>query len=187
MDGSESVLKDRRCVLIFNPASGPGGSAGEAEKKEICRELEAVFVGGVQVVETTPEGDMAELVKRVCTDDVGVVVASGGDGTVSEVAATLPRDKVLGVIPRGTGNAFAAALGIPVPMTDASYLSNCVALMRDENIRTLDVARCESGDSHSRQMILLGGIGLEAKTVERADRGLKDRLGAAVSLFLCLP
>jgi diacylglycerol kinase family enzyme len=47
-------------------------------------------------------------------DDKFIIIASGGDGTVSAIAgATLNSGIPVGIIPRGTANAFSVALGIP--------------------------------------------------------------------------
>ncbi|KAI0557642.1 Diacylglycerol kinase [Gracilaria domingensis] len=55
---------------------------------------------------------------RAIADGMRVLVACGGDRTVSTVAATIhaapPPRSVLAVVPRGTANALAAALHIPL-------------------------------------------------------------------------
>jgi Sphingosine kinase and enzymes related to eukaryotic diacylglycerol kinase len=80
----------------------------------------------------------------------------------------------LGIIPRGTANAFSVALGIPqfLPIRNA-----CQVILSGKT-RTVDAARC-----NGFPMILLAGVGYEAETVERASRDLKDRWGAMAYLM----
>ncbi len=66
--------------------------------------------------------------------DFDVIVAAGGDGTVSSVAAAVAAaGKTLGVIPAGTLNHFARDAGIPTELDDA------VALIKDAHTRGVDI------------------------------------------------
>ncbi len=78
----------------------------------------------------------------------------------------------LGVIPGGTANAFASALGIPGDIRGA-----CDTILAGTS-RVVDVARC-----NGQPFILLTGIGFEAEMVDRANRELKNRLGVLAYLF----
>jgi diacylglycerol kinase family enzyme len=72
----------------------------------------------------------------------------------------------LGIIPRGTANAFAVALGLPTNLRAA-----CENIASG-NTRRVDAARC-----NDIPMIWLAGVGFEAGMVDKADRDLKNRLG----------
>lgn len=182
-DAPPSACQRGRVDVIFNPISGTGDPDTDAALIE--RHLGVTF-GTVTIRRTTPQVGAAELARAALDAGADVVVASGGDGTVGEVAAVLvdaekasgvvggsgEQDGVggrrvrLGVIPRGTANAFAAALGIPVSVTAAADL-----------IATGVSRPIDAVWMNGRLMILLGGVGLEAAVVSRADRGLKRRLG----------
>jgi len=96
-----------------------------------------------------------------------LILASGGDGTVSAVAGAVIHSGIpLGVIPRGTANAFASALAIPADLEGA-----CATILAGHT-RVVDAARC-----NDTPMILLAGIGFEAGMVDRATRELKTMLG----------
>jgi YegS/Rv2252/BmrU family lipid kinase len=96
-----------------------------------------------------------------------MIVASGGDGTVSAVAgAVIGTGIPLAVIPRGTANAFSSALGIPTDVVGA-----CATILAGHTLE-VDAARC-----NETPMILLAGLGFEAGMVNRATRQLKNRLG----------
>jgi methylglyoxal synthase len=152
--------------LIFNPVAGQGNA--EEELALICQLLEPHV--SLHIHQTTPTDDPAELAKAAIAAEANLVIASGGDGTVSAVAGALIGTGIpLGIIPRGTANAFAATLGLPRLLTIRSACQTILA----GYTRTIDAARC-----NGMPLILLAGIGYEAEAVERASRDLKDQWGA---------
>ena len=153
----------RKACLIFNPVAGQGDS--EENLATIKSYLEPEFALEVQL--TTKEVSGGELAKKAVEDGAEIIIASGGDGTVSAVAeASIDKDVILGIIARGTANAFANALGIPVTIEAA-----CETILAGTT-KKVDAALC-----NDKPMILLAGVGFEADTVEDADREAKDRLG----------
>jgi len=104
------LARQRRAVLIFNPAAG--NLRAEQDLQFVCEQLAPHF--NLHVEQTTPERDAATLAREAVAAGVDVAIAAGGDGTVSAVAGELFNTRIpLGIIPRGTANAFAAALGFP--------------------------------------------------------------------------
>ncbi len=159
----------RTCIahLIFNPVSGQNNA--EQDLTLIKKLLEPAMELVVHF--TTEEISAEHLTKKAIESQADLIIASGGDGTVSAVAgALIGTDMPLGIIPRGTANAFAVALGIPSALTPIK--ASCEVILKNMT-RKVDVARC-----NGLPMILLAGIGLEAETVERADREAKNRWGA---------
>ncbi|MDJ0900645.1 MAG: YegS/Rv2252/BmrU family lipid kinase [Xenococcus sp. MO_188.B8] len=155
--------------LIFNPVSGQGDA--QQELKLIKQLLSPHFQVNVHL--TTPEIDAAQLTTQALETDPDIIIASGGDGTVSAVANLLiNRDTPLGIIPRGTANAFSVALGIPTNIRGA-----CDTIITGIT-RAVDSARC-----NGLPMILLTGIGFEAATVEKADREAKNQWGVLAYLI----
>lgn len=157
----------RRTHLIFNPVAGQGDPIQDLDY--IRRVLEPTL--DLTVWGTTPDQDADVLAQQALAAGSQLIIASGGDGTLSAAAtALLGTDVPFGVISRGTANAFANALGIPDTLEAA-----CDTLLHGME-RRVDSAICHQGDQ-SRAMILLAGIGFEAATVEMADRASKDRFG----------
>ena len=153
----------RTACLIFNPIAGQGDS--EQDLETIKSYLEPEFTLDVQL--TTKEISGGELARQAVKDGAEIIIASGGDGTVSAVAeASIAKDVVLGIIARGTANAFANALGIPINIEAAC-----------ENILAGITKKVDAALCNDKPMILLAGVGFEADTVEDADRESKDRLG----------
>ena len=157
------LRRTRSAYLIFNPVSG-GGNANQ-DLLLIRQLLEPYF--HLKVHLTTPETDPTELAREAVEQEVDLLIASGGDGTVSAVASAVINTNIpLGIIPRGTANAFAVALGIPTNIQGA-----CEVIIAGLT-RTVDVATC-----NGLTLILLAGIGFEAETVSKADRETKKRWG----------
>jgi diacylglycerol kinase family enzyme len=136
-------------------------------------DLERVFAryappdAAIVIVETSEEGDLGgRLTPELAT--ASVVVAAGGDGTVSEVAASVAGTSIpLGIIPCGTTNMIAKVNLIPSGI-DASV----ALLFGPHRVKSIDVGR--SGD---RVLIHLGGSGLDARVFQRANPEFKRRLG----------
>ncbi len=161
-------MSTRSACLIFNPCSGKGDP--EAELKQIFSLLEPEIK--LDIHYTKPDLDPSQLAHEPIARGVDLVIASGGDGTVSAVAEALMGTEIpLGVIPRGTANAFASALGIPTNISGA-----CQTILSGL-IRAIDGATC-----NGKPCILLTGVGWEAETVEQADREAKNWFGAMAYL-----
>ena len=153
----------RSACLIFNPVAGQGNA--EQDLATIKNILEPEFDLDIQF--TTEEVSGGELARRAIENNVEIVIASGGDGTISAVAeALVGTDTPLGAIARGTANAFVNALDIPDKIEAA-----CQVIVNGVT-KKVDAGMC-----NGKPMILLVGIGFEAETVEDADREAKKRLG----------
>lgn len=153
----------RSACLIFNPV------AGQSDPEQDLAQIKAILEPEIDldIRLTTPELDADELAHEAIAQGADTIIASGGDGTVSAVAAALVGTSIpLGVISRGTANAFAAALEIPNNIEAA-----CATILGGKT-RTVDAAYC-----NGKPMVLLAGIGFEAETVEQADRESKNRFG----------
>ena len=72
---------------------------------------------------TKDAGDAERLAREAAEAGVDAVVVYGGDGTVTEAAAGLVGTEVpLAILPGGTANAIALALGIPTDLEAAAAL-----------------------------------------------------------------
>ncbi|MXY99523.1 diacylglycerol kinase family lipid kinase [Candidatus Poribacteria bacterium] len=100
-------------VIIANPISGKGHAKTVAEQA-----YTALTQSGQQgqLMLTSASGDAKRFAEKAVADGTRFVIACGGDGTLHEVVngiATVP-DIILGVLPCGRGNDFAAAVGVPL-------------------------------------------------------------------------
>lgn len=152
-----------KACLIFNPVAGQGDP--DVDLAEIESLLRPAI--DLEVVVTTADCEPGELAKAAIERGAEAIIASGGDGTLSAVAAALMSTNIpLGIISRGTANAFANALDLPTTIPES-----CEAIVGGFT-QTVDMARC-----NGLPMVLLAGIGFEAETVNLADRNAKNRFG----------
>jgi diacylglycerol kinase (ATP) len=106
---------------------------------------------------TEGPGHATELARAAADAGADVVLSVGGDGTANEVArALVGRAAALGIVPMGSGNGLARALGIPLRPLDA------LDALETGVRRTIDV-----GLLNGRPFLNVAGIGFDA-TVSRA-------------------
>ena len=147
----------REIPVILNGGSGAGQTAEELER------LRAAFrEAGLQArfEPFLPGDDPRELARRALKSRPPVIVAAGGDGTVSAVAdAVRATAAALGVVPMGTLNHFAKDLGIPLDAADAVQL-----IAKGRRIR-VDV-----GEVNARAFVNNASLGLYPKIVRERTR-----------------
>lgn len=154
----------RSACLIFNPVSGQNNADIDLQNIDVL--LSPEFDLDIKL--TTPEVDADCLAKEAIEKGVECIIVSGGDGTVSAAAtAVAGTDIPLGIIPRGTANAFALALEIPTTLEAA-----CFTILEGKTY-SVDTALCDK-----KPMVLLSGIGWEAETIESTSREAKNNLGS---------
>jgi YegS/Rv2252/BmrU family lipid kinase len=157
------MINKRSACLIFNPVAGQ--SDPEQDLSIIRTLLEPEIDLDIRL--TTPEVDADRLAHDAVKRGVHAIIASGGDGTLSAAAAAVVGTNIpIGIISRGTANAFASAMALPVTLEDA-----CQTILQGTT-KVVDAALC-----NGKPMVLLAGIGFEAEVVEKADRQTKNRFG----------
>lgn len=166
--------------LIFNPVAGQGNVERELDliKEHLQSEINLkITFTSAEINVTDQAKEIVERIRQANEQSNGegdsFIIASGGDGTVSGVAAALINTGIpLGIIPRGTANAFSVALGIPTQIAGACQTIN------QGITKVVDTALC-----NDIPMLLLAGVGFEAEMVEKADRELKNNLGVMAYIF----
>jgi YegS/Rv2252/BmrU family lipid kinase len=161
----------RRAALIYNPIAGRGRWERVLEAVlRTCRregfELEPV--------PTAAPGQATDLAADLAREGrVEAVFALGGDGTAREVAAGLLGSRTaLGILPGGTANLMALALGLPRDPADAA------AVLCHAPARSFD-----AGLAGASAFLMMISAGLDGRALAALDRGLKTRLGkTAVAL-----
>ena len=108
--------------------------------------------GALQIALTERPGHARELAEQAVRERAGLVLAVGGDGTVNEVAGgLLDSATTLGIVPVGSGNGLARALGIPRdPESALRALAGAVT-------RRMDV-----GLANGRPFLNVSGAGFDA-------------------------
>jgi YegS/Rv2252/BmrU family lipid kinase len=151
-------------TFIVNPAAG----RGRVRKKLPCLVDQLKHRAfRFDLVATSYAGEARALARQAAARS-DVVVAVGGDGTVHEVANGLlaaPNKATLGVLPLGSGNDFAAALGMPVQIE-----AGLDALQRAQLIRldTGRVAVTEPSRRYATCFVNSLGVGFDAAVAAEA-------------------
>jgi diacylglycerol kinase family enzyme len=167
-----------RALLVVNPKATTTSARGRD-----------VLVGALRsevdltVEYTRRRGHAAELARRAVEEHVDVVVALGGDGTVNEVANGLlqdgPGEKVpgLAVVPGGSTNVFARALGLPKdPVESTGVLLNA---LQEGRSRPIGLGRADG-----RYFTFCAGFGLDAEVIRKVERARLRGKASTPALYI---
>lgn len=160
-----------RVFVILNPGSGTytaGPVHAALERHFRCDG------GSCDVHEVAGRQDLAAVAREAAGRGVDVVVAAGGDGTVSAVANGLVGTGVpLGILPLGTANVLARELAIPIDLEAA-----CTLLGGAHLIAEIDAMRV-GGKYYLTQV----GVGIDALMIRDTRDEDKRRFGRAAYLW----
>lgn len=158
MHGSSmGKAESNKALFIVNPISGSG------KKKKAVEAIEKCYRGPYEIVYTKYPGHAEELSRE---SDSSLVVAVGGDGTVSEVARGIVAggdpSKTLGIIPCGSGDGLALHLGLSRDPVKA------VGCLNDYGTVMMDYAmiRDDTPDRPEGAFFCTAGVGFDADVAE---------------------
>lgn len=146
----------KKISFIVNP------KAGITPKSKVVIELLAgnIFPSSrfiTEVLFTERAGHATDLAKDAVTRGADIVVASGGDGTVNEVACAMVNTGIpMGILPAGSGNGLARCLGISM-----SYALALRTIIRGTT-KLMDVAYVNDVLYTS-----IAGIGFDAQVAQK--------------------
>lgn len=153
----------RRVKLILNPMADMGNAW------KVARDMHPIIAdyGSGDWSGTVYPSHATELARQAGEQGYNLVVAVGGDGTVHEVINGLmqiPAEKrpVLAVVPVGSGNDFAHAIGIPTDPFEALKL----ALYGKP--ASIDIGLLKGADGRQEFVDNTFGIGFDAVTTIRS-------------------
>jgi len=160
-------------VIIANPASGsfPQHYAHTLDETlSFLRQRD----WHVDLYITKEPGAARQLAHEAVTQDVDIVIAAGGDGTINEIIQELAGSKTaLGVLPFVTGNIWAREMSIPLQIVDARKV------LLNGQIRSVDLGRC-----NDRFFLLMAGIGIDGAVTQAIEKKPMKRLGALGYLLI---
>lgn len=164
--------------------AGSGSVLGD-ETARTLRDRFLAFGIKVQVSLVSEPRDIVRLAREAAEGDADLIVAGGGDGTISTIAFEASvAGKTLGILPLGTLNNFSKDLGIP------QNLNAAVRTIAQGEVREIDLAEC-----NGRVFINNSSIGLYPRMVVRRQHQ-QQKLGrgkwaaafwASVRLFRISP
>jgi diacylglycerol kinase family enzyme len=170
-----------RAVLVVNPQATATTPAG----RDVLAHALASQVK-LDVVETDYRGHAMTVARAAAADDIDLVVAHGGDGTVNEVVngllavtdgrpGSFDEIPMLGVVPGGSANVFARALGLPRDPVEATH--HLLNALRQRRSRQVGLGRADG-----RWFTFNAGMGWDADVVAAVDQRRGKR--ASPSLYL---
>ncbi len=164
-----------RARLVVNPSSGTDRAkdlllAINERLRSVVRDLDITI--------STEADDVTRAAARAVDDGCDALYVAGGDGTLNAAVRGLPReqgtgpDLVIGVIPLGTGNDFAKALGLGEDPSSALD-----ALLAPQ------VVRVDVGLLNGRPFVNTSAGGFVADVSDAVTEGLKDATGKLAYLI----
>ena len=179
--GASRILRESGVMVFVNPVAG-GGRAG-SYRGQIQKLFESFGVAA-QFVTTRSAEELESLAQSAISQGRRVLFAMGGDGTFQALTnAAFGTDALLGVLPVGGGNDFAAALGLPDDPVKATE-----AILQG-NPRFVDLLKARTAEGRTRLYAGGGGIGLDAEAARFASgsyRRLPGRLRYIASALRAL-
>ena len=141
-------------IVILNARAGTAARFKDLEPR--IAELFGAAGLNVEIILVAGK-DVSAAAKQAVAGNHETIVAAGGDGTVSTVAAEVAgTEKMLGVLPLGTLNHFAKHLHVPLRLEDA------VQTIIGRNVATVDV-----GEVNRRVFINNSSLGIYPHIVHR--------------------
>jgi diacylglycerol kinase family enzyme len=163
-----------RALLVVNPNATTTTARG---RDILVRALRSQV--DLEVAYTEHRGHAADLARGAAREGIELVVTLGGDGTVNEAVNGLmtfdgepPADRAadrpaLAVVPGGSTNVFARALGLPGDWAEGTGV--ILEALREKRTRTVGLGRADD-----RYFTFCAGLGIDAEVVRRVERA-RDR------------
>lgn len=155
-------------AAIINPISGAGADTAMAARR-VAMLTEQLARRGLlaSIALTERAGHAYDLAATAAADGAELVIVWGGDGTINEAGAALVgTDTALGVVPAGSGNGLAAALGV------ARDPSIAITAVLEGPVRAIDV-----GLLAGRPFFNIAGIGVDARIAQLFNARAKGTRG----------
>ncbi len=164
---SLDVALPRSAVLLTS------SDAGSADALDAARE--ALESGGIRIVDevAVQHADRLDTIVRDAESAI-LLVAAGGDGTVSAAAGAAVNGKALfAVLPLGTSNDVARSLGMPMDPVDAARA------ITQGRVCAVDAAQVARADEPPAVFLHAATLGLNAAFADLATTGsMRERFGA---------
>jgi len=173
---SAAIRRGRRAALVVNTRSRRGRrlyAAVQAQLRATGFDVLGSFPAG------RPGGLGASLAAAMDLQP-DLLIAGGGDGTISEAARCLAyRDMALGILPLGTTNNFARTLGIPLDVPGA------IGVLAAGKVADVDLG--QAGDAIFANLVSAGLSGRVAAAVPHRLKRVAGRAAYPLTALAALP
>ena len=172
-----SIPLYKRAAVIYNPYSG---QLRDERAHRLVRAAEILqnIAPDVLLIPTKGVRTAGALAAAAIENGADLIIAAGGDGTISEVVDGIAGSHVpLGVLPAGTANVLAHEIGLDLRVIEAArQLARC-------RPTRVSLGRLETPGAEARHFLMMAGAGFDAGIIYELSSGLKNRLGK-LSYFL---
>ncbi|WP_041556376.1 diacylglycerol/lipid kinase family protein [Carnobacterium sp. 17-4] len=161
-----------KAMIIVNPSSG--GEKAEKYMGKLKKQIEPDFTELI-IKKTEKAGDATAFCEDAALEKYEAVFVLGGDGTVSEAVNGLmlhQAQTILGIIPLGTVNNVARALGISTNPDIA------IDSFKQRAVKQIDV-----GKLNSRYFISSTSVGPIPESIQEVDVEMKTKFGVFAYLI----
>lgn len=143
----------------------------------------------LEVMYTEQRGHAAELARKAAQERLDLVVTLGGDGTVNEAVNGLltaesepaehqaDRRPALAIVPGGSTNVFARALGLPRDWTEG--MGVILEALREQRTRTVGLGRADD-----RYFTFCAGFGIDAEVIARVEHARRRGRTSTPGLYI---
>ncbi|SDF93123.1 Diacylglycerol kinase family enzyme [Lentzea fradiae] len=174
-----------RALLVVNPQATTTTPAG----RDVLAHALASDVK-LEIVQTSYRGHAADAASQAAADGFDLVIAHGGDGTVNEVVNGVlrggprPDGPMVGVVPGGSANVFAGALGIPRDPVEATHV--LLQSIEHGTRRRIGLGQVFADvlDGDGRWFTFNAGMGLDADVVAGVEHKRAKGHHASPALYL---
>jgi YegS/Rv2252/BmrU family lipid kinase len=152
-------------LVIVNPASR--GGRGASDWPRAASALRSHY-GPFECRFTEKSGDAARIAREEAARGRSLLVAFGGDGTISECARGIlesGKASELGILPYGTGGDLVRSLPLRKRLSDAARA------LRFGKTLAIDVGRVVFADSREKSFVNSASFGLSAEVARRMAAG----------------
>lgn len=177
------TLAPVRAMLIANPkATSTSRRARDILVRAVSGDLDLF------IAETGHRGHATELARQSAEEGYDVLVTVGGDGTVNEAVNGLlaegpsPDLPALAVLPCGSANVFARAVGLPNDPIAATR--TVLEALRAGRHRSVGLGTARFGGEAERYFTFGAGVGLDAEVVREVERRRVTGARADPSLYV---
>lgn len=172
-----------RALLVANPkATTTTKRARDLLVRAFAGDLE------VELAETSYRGHAVDLAADAVTRGIDIVIALGGDGTVNEVVNGMLSHDVsaddlpgLAVLPGGSANVFARALGLP--NDPLRSIASVLGALRAGRTRTIGLGHVAT-EIEKRYFIFSAGVGWDAEVVHAVEQARLSGAKANPALYV---
>lgn len=154
------VSSDTTVLVFVNRIAGRGAHVYLHRLRDVFESLHM----SAQFLETGSASELESASRQALVEGHRLLLAMGGDGTFQALAnGAFGSDAIIGILPAGGGNDFAAALGLP-----GDFIRAAEKLLKGKP-RSVDLLRVRTADGRTRLFAGGGGVGLDAEATLRAN------------------